>query len=163
ASPSCARSCATTAARSASATRPAAAPCSESTSPARRPCKTPGRAPMPTPTLILTDPRFLAHEAGIGHPESPARLRAILSDLERARPDGVVFETPRAATAAEIEAVHSHQHRALLESLAGKRVRLDPDTAMTEGSWEAAALAAGAAVGAVEAVWSGRAANAFAL
>ena len=34
---------------------------------------------------------------------------------------------------------------------------------MSEGSWEAATLAAGAAVGAVEAVWSGRAANAFAL
>ena len=114
-------------------------------------------------TLILTDRRFLVHEAGIGHPESPARLRAILADLERAPPEGVVFEAPRAATAAEIDAVHRPEHRARLESLAGKRVRIDPDTAMSEGSWEAAALAAGAAVGAVEAVWSGRAANAFAL
>src|SRR5882672_1250511 len=114
-------------------------------------------------TLILTDERFLAHEAGIGHPESPARLRAILSDLERAPPAGVVFETPREATAAEIDAVHAPAHRRLLASLAGKRARLDPDTAMSEGSWEAATLAAGAAVGAVEAVWSGRAANAFAL
>jgi acetoin utilization deacetylase AcuC-like enzyme len=114
-------------------------------------------------TLILTDPRFLAHEAGIGHPESPARLRAILEDLERAPPGGVVFEAPRAATAAEIDAVHSPAHRRALESLAGQRARLDPDTAMSEGSWEAAVLAAGAAVGAVDAVWSGRADNAFAL
>ena len=114
-------------------------------------------------TLILTDERFLAHEAGIGHPESPARLRAILGDLERAPPEGVVFETPREATAAEIDAVHAPGHRQLLASLAGKRARLDPDTAMSEGSWEAAALAAGAAVGAVEAVWSGRMDNAFAL
>jgi acetoin utilization deacetylase AcuC-like enzyme len=114
-------------------------------------------------TLILTDQRFLAHEAGIGHPESPARLRAILGDLEREPPGGVVFAEPRAATAAEIDAVHSPDHRALLQSLAGRRTRLDPDTAMSEGSWEAATLAAGAAVGAVEAVWSGRAANAFAL
>jgi acetoin utilization deacetylase AcuC-like enzyme len=114
-------------------------------------------------TLILTDRRFLAHEAGIGHPESPARLRAILGDLEREPPGGVVFEEPRPATAAEIDAVHSREHRTLLESLAGRRTRLDPDTAMSEGSWEAAALAAGAAVGAVEAVWSGRHANAFAL
>jgi acetoin utilization deacetylase AcuC-like enzyme len=119
--------------------------------------------PKPKPTLILTDPRFLGHEAGIGHPESPARLRAILDDLKHAPPDGVVFEGPRAATTAEIDAVHRRAHREHLESLAGKRVRLDPDTAMTEGSWQAAALAAGAAVGAVEAVWSGRAANAFAL
>jgi len=114
-------------------------------------------------TLILTDRRFLAHDAGIGHPESPARLRAILTDLERAPPAGLVFEEPRAATDAEIDAVHSPAHRALLRSLAGKRARLDPDTAMSEGSWEAATLAAGAAVGAVEAVWSGRAASAFAL
>jgi acetoin utilization deacetylase AcuC-like enzyme len=115
------------------------------------------------PTLVLSDHRFLAHEAGVGHPESPARLRAILNDLERAPPGGVIFEEPRAATPAEIEAVHTRAHRELLQGLAGKRTRLDPDTAMSEGSWEAAALAAGAAVGAVEAVWGGRAANAFAL
>jgi len=115
------------------------------------------------PTLILTDRRLLAHEAGIGHPESPARLRAILTDLEGAPPEGVVFEAPRAATAAEIDAVHGPAHRELLRGLAGRRARLDPDTAMSEGSWEAATLAAGAAVGAVEAVWGGRAANAFAL
>ena len=114
-------------------------------------------------TLILTDRRFLAHDVGIGHPESPARLRAILTDLERAPPAGLVFEEPRAATDAEIDAAHSPAHRALLHGLAGKRARLDPDTAMSEGSWEAATLAAGAAVGAVEAVWGGRAASAFAL
>ena len=114
-------------------------------------------------TLILTDRRFLAHDAGPGHPESPARLQAILSDLERAPPAGVVFETPRAATAAEIDAVHARAHRELLQGLAGTRARLDADTATSEGSWDAATLAAGAAVGAVEAVWSGRAHNAFAL
>jgi acetoin utilization deacetylase AcuC-like enzyme len=114
-------------------------------------------------TLILTDRRFLEHDAGAGHPESPARLQAILSDLERAPLGGVVFETPRAATPAEIDAVHSPAHRERLQGIAGQRARLDADTTTSEGSWEAAALAAGAAVGAVEAVWSGRADNAFAL
>ncbi len=114
-------------------------------------------------TLILTDRRFLAHDAGPGHPESPARLQAILSELERVPPVGVVFEAPRAATAAEIDAVHTPMHRELLQGLAGTRAMLDADTATSEGSWEAATLAAGAAVGAVEAVWSGRADNAFAL
>jgi acetoin utilization deacetylase AcuC-like enzyme len=51
-------------------------------------------------TLILTDRRLLGHDAGAGHPESPARLAAILEDLERAPPDGVTFEAPREATAA---------------------------------------------------------------
>jgi acetoin utilization deacetylase AcuC-like enzyme len=114
-------------------------------------------------TIILTDRRFLDHETGAGHPESPARLDAILADLERAPPGGVVFEEPRAATADEIDAVHSRAHRELLASLAGRRTQLDPDTAMSAGSWLAAELAAGAAVGAVEAVWSGRAESAFAL
>jgi acetoin utilization deacetylase AcuC-like enzyme len=114
-------------------------------------------------TLILTDRRLLGHDAGLGHPESPARLQAILGDLERAPPAGVVFETPRAATPAEIDAVHAPAHRELLQGLEGKRARLDDDTSVSEGSWEAASLAAGAAVGAVEAVWSGRADNAFAL
>jgi acetoin utilization deacetylase AcuC-like enzyme len=114
-------------------------------------------------TLITTDKRFLAHDPGAGHPESPARLQAILADLERAPPPGAVFETPRAATDAEIDAVHSPEYRRTLEGLGGRRARLDPDTAMSEGSWEAARLAAGAAVGAVEAVMAGRAANAFAL
>jgi acetoin utilization deacetylase AcuC-like enzyme len=114
-------------------------------------------------TLILTDRRFLAHDAGPGHPESPARLQAILSELERLPPADVVFEAPRAATSAEIDAVHARAHRELLQGLAGTRAVLDADTATSEGSWEAATLAAGAAVGAVEAVWSGRADNAFAL
>jgi acetoin utilization deacetylase AcuC-like enzyme len=87
----------------------------------------------------------------------------VLADLERAPPAGVVRETPRPATEAEIEAVHTRAYRASLQGLAGRRARLDPDTAMSEGSWDAACLAAGAAVGAVEAVWSGRAQNAFAL
>jgi acetoin utilization deacetylase AcuC-like enzyme len=115
------------------------------------------------PTLITTDRRFLAHDPGGGHPESPARLQVILDDLERAPITGTVIEAPRPATDAEIDAVHTPAHRQSLERLAGRSARLDPDTAMSEGSWEAARLAAGAAVGAVDAVWTGRAANAFAL
>jgi acetoin utilization deacetylase AcuC-like enzyme len=114
-------------------------------------------------TLVLTDRRFLSHEAGVGHPESPARLRAILNDLERAPPEGAVFEAPRAATAAEIDAVHDPGHRESLQALAGRRARIDTDTAMSAESFDVALLAAGAAVGAVEAVWAGRAENAFAL
>jgi len=114
-------------------------------------------------TLITTDRRLLAHDPGQGHPESPARLAAVLADLERAPPAGVVLEAPRPATEAEIEAVHSRPYRTSLQALAGRRARLDQDTAMSEGSWDAACLAAGAAVGAVEGVWSGRVQNAFAL
>jgi acetoin utilization deacetylase AcuC-like enzyme len=114
-------------------------------------------------TLVLTDPRFLDHDPGPGHVESPARLDAIMAELGRAPLAGVTIETPRAATDAEIEAVHSPGYRARLASLDGQYAELDPDTAVSPGSWEAASLAAGAAVGAALAVMGGRADNAFAL
>jgi acetoin utilization deacetylase AcuC-like enzyme len=114
-------------------------------------------------TLVLTDPRFLDHDPGPGHPESPARLDAIMAELGRAPLAGLTIEAPRAATTAEIEAVHSAAYRAKLAGLDGHYADLDPDTALSPGSWEAATLAAGAAVGAVEAVMAGAADNAFAL
>jgi acetoin utilization deacetylase AcuC-like enzyme len=114
-------------------------------------------------TIVFTDPKFLDHDPGPGHVESPARLDAIMGELGRAPIDGVRIETPRAATDAEIEAVHFPDYRARLARLAGEYAELDPDTAVSPGSWEAATLAAGAAVGAVEAVMQGRAANAFAM
>jgi acetoin utilization deacetylase AcuC-like enzyme len=114
-------------------------------------------------TLVLTDPKFLDHDPGPGHAESPARLDAIMSELGRAPLDGLEIETPRLATDAEIDAVHRPAYRASLAARAGEYVDLDPDTSMSPGSWEAARLAAGAAVGAVEAVMAGRADNAFAL
>ena len=80
------------------------------------------------------------------------------------RSTGVRIETPRAATDAEIEAVHSAGYRA---RLGAPRRASTPSSIPTPSSRPAAgrrrSLAAGAAVGAVEAVMDGRAANAFAL
>ncbi len=123
----------------------------------------PVSAPMKAPTLIFSDPRFQGHDPGPGHVESPARLDAVVAELGRALPEGVAIETPRAATTAEIEAVHSPDYRAELARLDGQYGDLDGDTAVSPGSWEAATLAAGAAIGAVETVMEGRARNAFAL
>jgi acetoin utilization deacetylase AcuC-like enzyme len=114
-------------------------------------------------TLVLTDPRFLDHDPGPGHVESPARLDAIMGQLGRAPVAGLAIEAPRPATDAEIDAVHHPTYRASLARLSGDYAELDPDTSVSPGSWDAATLAAGAAAGAVEAVMSGRADNAFAL
>ena len=114
-------------------------------------------------TLVLTDRLFLEHDPGRGHPESPARLATILADLERAPVAGATIEAPRPATAAEIEAVHAPAYRADIAALSGQAAQLDPDTVTSPRSVDAAVRAAGAAVGAVEAVMSGRAENAFAL
>ena len=116
-----------------------------------------------TDTIVITDRRFLDHDPGAGHPESPARLESVLDDLSRAPVAGVAVEEARFATNAEIEAVHPARYRDALASLGGHRARLDPDTAMSPGSWDAARLAAGAAVDAALGVQTGRARNAFAL
>ncbi|MFT5540092.1 MAG: acetoin utilization deacetylase AcuC-like enzyme, partial [Alphaproteobacteria bacterium] len=34
-------------------------------------------------TLILTHPACLGHDPGSGHPESPARLKAVLAALDK--------------------------------------------------------------------------------
>src|SRR6185295_272869 len=86
-----------------------------------------------------------------------------LEVLGRAPVEGVEQRAPRDATEEEIAAVHD---RALIDALKahrGERVRIDPDTSMSEASYDAAVRAAGAALSAVEAVMGGEAENAFAL
>ncbi len=101
----------------------------------------------PTPLLVpLVSHADLAslHPTGM-HPERPERLAA----LHAAFPD---FVSARPATSAEIEACHESRYvdRVRTLSAAGETVFLDPDTVLTSSSYEAALLAAGAAVQAVE-------------
>lgn len=116
-----------------------------------------------TATLLITDPLFLQHDAGEGHPESPARLRRILQVLARNPVAGTVMAPPRSATDAELLAVHTPAHLEAMRKLGGRFERIDEDTAVSPDSIDAARLAAGAAVQAVEAVMAGQAKNAFAL
>ena len=103
-------------------------------------------------TLIFTDERMLAHNAGPGHPERPERLRAILDELGRRRIEGLHCATPRPAGRECIERVHRAAYIDEIEALQGRSAQLDADTAVSPGSIDAAHLAAGAAVDGVEAV-----------
>ena len=107
---------------------------------------------------------FLQH-AQPGHPESPQRLEAILESWEDA---GLLKQlralTPQPATEAQLLAVHSPRHLNLIRA-ANERggAMLDADTFMNQHSREAAYLAAGAAIGAVDAVMQGELDTSFAL
>ena len=114
-------------------------------------------------TRILTDPSFLGHVAGPMHPESPGRLRAITSLLERAPVAHVEQRRPRQATKEELERVHHPAHVERVLALAGQSAQLDPDTAMSPGSADAALFAAGAATELTLDVLAGRVRNGFAL
>ena len=51
-------------------------------------------------TILITDRRFLEHDPGPGHPESPARLDAVLSDLARTPLADLFVRMPEQAVAA---------------------------------------------------------------
>lgn len=115
-------------------------------------------------TAIVKDERYLDHDPGRFHPESPKRLDAIYSALEKADMKRLFLNLPpRPATREELLRIHSDQYVDRILSMAGKRRSLDPDTAVSEGSCDAALLAAGGVCAAVSEVVSGRMDNAFAL
>jgi len=83
---------------------------------------------------------------------------------KRGHIDGMELVSPEPAGLQDIKRVHSGRYiesvRALAESGGGD---LDPDTPVSRGSFDAAVLAAGAAVGAAESVLDGEYGTAFAL
>ena len=113
--------------------------------------------------MFLTDERFLEHVAGKKHPESPARLEAVWKGLDNLfLGDDLVRIEPRVATETELLRCHPIEHIQALEALdAEGGGRMDPDTAISAGSWGAARLAAGSGLSAVEALTQTEAETAF--
>ena len=76
--------------------------------------------------------------------------------------DALIFLEPRQATSDELQRVHPKGYLDALERFgASGGGRIDDDTAMNSASWEAALLAAGAGLAAIEALDEGRAESAF--
>lgn len=112
---------------------------------------------------LYTHPICLQHDPGLGHAESPARLRAVLDALDHDRFAALDrIEAPR-ATREQLARAHDAGYidRILGSAPAEGTLRLDEDTLMSPASAEAALRAAGAAVTAVDAVMSGDGERAF--
>jgi len=120
---------------------------------------------MSRKTGIVKDRRYLRHDAGFGHPESPQRLQATYAMLEAPDMAGKFVEIePRYASHEEINMIHAMSYIDLVASTAGESfVPLDPDTAATPESYDVAKLAAGGLFSAIDCVISGNVNNAFAL
>jgi acetoin utilization deacetylase AcuC-like enzyme len=113
--------------------------------------------------LFATHPRYLDHVAGRSHPERPARLEAVLMGAQcHGVAEALVPLEPRPATREELERVHPPAFLDAIERFcqAGGG-RIDADTGATAASWDAAVLAAGAGVSAVEALDAGQESAAF--
>ena len=102
--------------------------------------------------LLVTHERLLDHRPGSHHPERPDRLPATLAGVDDAAlGDDLVRVAAAPAPRELLVALHGEDHVAMLERIASEGGgQLDPDTAMSDASWEAANLAAGAGVQAIE-------------
>jgi acetoin utilization deacetylase AcuC-like enzyme len=116
-------------------------------------------------TGIVRDERYIEHITDDYHPENPNRLRAIYAMLQRGDMECQFTEIPpRPATREELEMVHLPSYIDLIASTAGQPSRrLDPDTVASPKSYEAARLAVGGVLEAIEVVLQGKINNAFAL
>ncbi len=109
-------------------------------------------------------PLFLEHETGPFHPESPERLMAIVNRL---RGTGLIDKTwpiePMPADLSWIETIHDPSYvRSVRATCPAEGIaHLDPDTVVSPKSFDAALLAAGAVLSAVDAVMEGRVQRAF--
>ncbi len=104
---------------------------------------------------LVYDPAYVEHEMGAHHPESPERLHAICARL---RSSGIWDQltpiTTRPAERKWVEQVHASSYLDTLtrRSPSHGYTSLDPDTSMSPGTLQAAYLATGGALAAVDAI-----------
>lgn len=115
-------------------------------------------------TLYITHPACGLHEMGNWHPECPQRLAAINDQLlaSGVMPFLSEEQAPRASDA-DILRVHTPEYLAYLcsNSPAAGYFAIDPDTIMNPHTLEAARVAAGSGIAAVDAVMAQKSHTAF--
>ena len=114
-------------------------------------------------TLYVSHPASFDHVVPEGHPERPARMRAIERALEDERFASLVrVQAPRAEPSVATLAHPAEYVDALMAAVPEQgMVGIDADTILSPGSMEATLRAIGGAVHAVDAVMRGECSNAF--
>jgi acetoin utilization deacetylase AcuC-like enzyme len=116
-------------------------------------------------TLLISHPACLNHLTPPGHPERPDRLRAVEEELAKPKFQMLARDQAPMADADIVTLVHPMEYfEAIREASPSEgegMVRLDADTSMSSGSFEAALRGAGGATMAVDDVMNQKAANAF--
>src|ERR1700730_2698289 len=114
-------------------------------------------------TLLITHPACLDHLTPAGHPERPDRLRAVEQALEQEQFQHLARIEAPAATFETLALCHPLEYVTEIEAASPKQglVRLDADTTMSPGSFEAALRGAGGGPLAIDGGVGKRANNAF--
>jgi acetoin utilization deacetylase AcuC-like enzyme len=114
-------------------------------------------------TLYIAHPACLDHQTPFGHAERPDRIRAIERALEKERFTSLIREQAPMAEMESLALAHPEDHILRLRDISPREgiVRIDEDTVMSPGTYEAALRGAGGAVLAVDEVMTGKVRNAF--
>jgi acetoin utilization deacetylase AcuC-like enzyme len=117
----------------------------------------------PLTSCLYTHSACLEHDPGRNHPESPARLRAVLTALGEPEFARLQWREAPEASVDDLLRVHPRRHveRILGAVPSSGHVGIDADTVLSPASGTAALRAAGAVVAAVDAVVAKEADNAF--
>ena len=115
-------------------------------------------------TGIVRDSRYMDHNMGPFHVESPERIKAIYNMLDSDFDFPLHSIEPRLAEEEEILAVHTKSYFDRVRETAGRdRVVLDPDTSTSARSFDVARLASGGVLNALDRIMEGECQNGFAL
>lgn len=114
------------------------------------------------PTLYLHD-SALSHDTGFSHPECADRIAAIRKTLDAAPYDALPRGIVRPASEAEILRAHPYSYMEHIKEAIPARGhgKVDDDTVLSPGSWEAAIYAAGAVCSAVDDIAAGKTRTGF--
>ena len=101
----------------------------------------------------ITDEIYLQHDTGVMHPESPQRLKAINRSIESLR-KLLLFKSPLKVSSAILELVHTPEHIEKIEDTSHYGGSIDSDTICSKASYDAACMAVGAGVVALDGIKS---------
>lgn len=119
-------------------------------------------------TSVIYSPRYLDHNPGYDHPDTPNRLRVIIEELDRNdvfKSEKCSLVKPKPATIETIELVHQHDYVQMVQRMGASGGGLLDlgDTVVNRESFEVALLAVGGVLEGTKLVANGKCKNAFAL
>lgn len=115
-------------------------------------------------TGFVYDEACLLHNTGLLHPERPARLIAIMDELRKSGFLDTLIRIPAIPAPLEwLTTIHTTQYIARVRAACGKGVEFidTRDVPVSSNSFQAALLAAGGPLAAIDAVMEGKVRNAF--
>ena len=102
----------------------------------------------------ITDDIYLQHDTGAMHPESPQRLMAINRAIETLH-DSLLLISPIKVSESILELVHPPEHIETIKSTCDYGGSIDSDTICSADSYDAAAMAVGAGIVALDGIKAG--------